>query len=204
MLGAGLLMLSAVGCGGPGQTVPMTVTAAMVPPPAKSASPLRVAVVQFEDVRSEKPAIGRWQHYTETTVDKFVPDRGTAADQVTDFVADYLKLAGYQVTRVPSGGVVAPGSADVILSGQIENYWGEAVGRFFRTELKAQNRLVIKATNASDRSTLRATVGGSGETKVMNFEVPDMEQLQGEALGESLGRFLGDVVVVNRAFKQKS
>lgn len=201
---AGMVALSVAGCGGPGQTVPMSVTAAMVPPPAKSASPLRVAVVQFEDVRSEKTAIGRRQHYVETTVDKLVPDKGTASDQVTDFVADYLKLAGYQVTRVPSGGTAAPGSADVVLTGQIENYWGEAVARFWSTELKAQNRLVLKVNNASDNSTVRTTVGGEGETKVFCFCPSDMEQLQSEALGESLARFLGDVVVVNRAFKPKS
>jgi hypothetical protein len=200
----GVLMLAVAGCGGPGQTVPMAVTAAMVPPPAKTSSALRVAVVPFEDLRSDKTAIGRWQHYVETTVDKLVPDKGTAADQVTDFVADYLKLAGYQVTRVQSGGAVTPGSADVVLTGQIENYWGEAVGRFARTELKAQNRLVIKTSNASDSSTTRTTVGGEGDTKVVCFCLSDMEQLQSEALGQSLARFLGDVVVVNRAFKPKS
>jgi hypothetical protein len=201
---AGVLALSVVGCGGPGQTVPMAVTAAMVPPPAKASSALRVAVVPFEDLRSDKTAIGRWQHYVETTVDKLVPDKGSAADQVTDFVADYLKLAGYQVIRVQSGGAVAPGSADVVLTGQIENYWGEAVGRFWRTELKAQNRLVIKTNSVSDSSTTRTTVGGEGETKVFCFCPSDMEQIQSDALGQSLARFLGDMVVVNRTFKPKS
>lgn len=201
---AGVAALAVVGCGGPGQTVPIAVTASMAPPPAKTSNALRVAVTPFEDLRSDKTAVGRWQHFVETTVDKLIPDKGTPADQVTDFVSDYLKLAGYQVTRLQAGQTAAPGSADIVLTGQIENYWGEAVGRFFRAELKAQNRLVIKAQNASDGSTVRTTVGGEGETKVVCFCPSDMEQLQSVALGESLARFLGDVVVVNRAFKPKN
>jgi hypothetical protein len=98
---------------------------------------------------------------------------------------------------------VAPGSADVVLTGQIEDYWGEAVGRFARTELKARNRLIIKATNISDGSMTRTKVGGEGSTTVVNFEPSDMEQLLSEALGQSVARFLEDIVVMNRAFKPK-
>jgi len=199
----GALALAVAGCGGPGQTVPMSVTAASVPAPTKVRNALRVAVVPFEDARADKASIGRWQHYVETTVDRLVSSQGSAADQVTGFVADYLKLAGFQVTRVQPGEKVAPGSADVVLSGQIEAYWSEAVARFFHTDLKAVNRLVVKVSNAADSSTVRTTLGGEGTTTVILFDLADLEQLNSEALGQSLARFLADTAVVDRSLKPK-
>ena len=145
-----MLALAVVGCGGPGQTIPLAVNMDAIPAPAKVNAPVRVAVVSFEDVRTDRSKIGRYQHYVESTVDTLVPAGGSAADQITTFVVEYLKRAGFPVTRVQPGQAVAPGSADVVLSGQIESYWSEAVSRFARTELVAKNRLVLKAANVGD------------------------------------------------------
>jgi hypothetical protein len=197
------LALAVTGCGGPGETIKLAASVDAAPAPEKVRSPLRVAVIPFEDVRADKASIGRYQHYVETRVDTLVPERGSAAEQVTAFVAEYLKRAGFQVTRVPQGGAVPSGSADVVLSGRIESYWNEAVSRFFRTELMSQNRLVVTVSNAVDSSTVRASVAGDATTKVVSFSLADLEQLNGEALGVSLARFLGDVVVADRALKPR-
>lgn len=199
----GVLALGVVGCVSPGQTIPLSATAASVPPPEKLRGPLRVAVVPFEDIRADKASIGRYQHYIESVVDRLVPVQDSAADQITTFVVDYLKLAGFEVTRAPSAEAVAPGSADVVLTGQIEAYWSEAVARFARTELKATNRLVLKLANAADSSKVRATVGGEGTSTVVFFDLADLEQLNSESLGQSLARFLADVTVVNQSLKPK-
>lgn len=198
----GALALAVVGCVSPGQTIPLPVTASSVPPPEKQ-RPLRVAVVPFEDIRADKASIGRYQHYIESVVDRLVPPQDSAADQITTFVVDYLKLAGWEVTRVASAEAVAPGTADVVLTGQIEAYWSEAVARFARTELKASNRLVIKVSNTADSSKVRATVGGEGTSTVVVFDLADLEQLNSESLGQSLARFLADVTVVNQSLKPK-
>jgi hypothetical protein len=113
-----------------------------------------------------------------------------------------LKLAGIPVILV-QGPQVSPDTADVILTGQIESYWNEAVTRFGRTELSSKNRLRIKLTNLSDGSTTTATVGGEATTKVVNLSHADLEKLAGEALGQSLARFLADLTVVGRSFKPK-
>jgi len=201
LIAAAVLVLALAGCGGPGETIKFSASVDAVPAPEKVQQALRVAVVPFEDVRADKASIGRYQHYVETRVDQLVPEPGSAAEQITAFVADYLKRAGFQVTRVQSG--AAAGSADVVLTGQIESYWNEAVGRFFRTELTSRNRLVIRASNASDSSTVRTSVEGSGTTKVVSFCLADLERLNNEALGESLARFLRDVVVADRALRPK-
>jgi hypothetical protein len=198
-----MLALAVVGCGGPGQTIPLSVSMDAVPAPAKVTAPLRVAVVPFEDVRSDKSKVGRYQHYVESTVDTLVPAGGSAADQVTNFVLEYLKRVGFQVTRVEPGQTVAPGSADVVLSGQIESYWSEAVTRFARTELAAKNRLVLKAANVGDGSIVRTTVDGEGTRTVVFFDLEDLEKLNSEALSQTLARFLADVVVADRALKPK-
>ena len=200
---ATMLALVVAGCGGPGQTIPLSVNMDAVPAPEKMTAPLRVAVVPFEDVRSDKAKVGRYQHYVESTVDTLVPASGSAADQVTNFVLEYLKRAGFQVTRVQPGQVVAPGSADVVLSGQVESYWSEAVTRFARTELAARNRLVLKAINVGDGSTVRTTVEGEGTKTVIFFDLEDLEKLNSEALGQTLARFLADVVVADRTLKPK-
>ena len=198
-----MLALAVVGCGGTGQTIPLSVYMDAVPPPAKVTAPLRVAVVPFEDVRSDKSKVGRYQHYVESTVDTLVPASGSAAGQVTNFVLEYLKRVGFQVTRVEPGQTVAPGSADVVLSGQLESYWSEAVTRFARTELTAKNRLVLKAANVGDGSIVRTTVDGEGTRTVVFFDLEDLEKLNSEALGQTLARFLADVVVADRALKPK-
>ncbi len=198
---AAVLALALAGCGGPGQTVKFSASAATVPAPEKAQNALRVAVALFEDLRADKGRVGRYQHYVETRVDQLVPAKGTASEQVTEFVAEYLKRAGFQVTRVQSG--AAAGAADVVLTGQIESYWNEAVGRFFHTELMSKNRLVLRASNTGDGSTVRTTVAGEGTTTVFCFCPTDLEKLNSEALGESVKRFLGDVVVADRGLQPK-
>ncbi len=198
---AAVLVLALAGCAGPGEVIKFSTSAAAVPAPEKAQNALRVAVVPFEDLRADKASIGRYQHYVETRVDQLVPEPGSASEQVTAFVADYLTRAGFQVTRVQSG--AAAGSADVVLTGQIESYWNEAVGRFFRTELTSRNRLVIRASNASDSSTVRTSVAGDATTKAICFCLTDLEKLNSEALAQSLSRFLGDVTVSDRGFKPK-
>ena len=200
---ATMLALVVGGCGGPGQTIPLAVNLDAAPAPEKVTAPLRVAVIPFEDVRSDKAKVGRYQHYVESTVDTLVPAGGSAADQVTNFVLEYLKRAGFQVTRLEPGQAVAPGSTDVVLSGQIESYWSEAVTRFARTELAAKNRLVLKAANVGDGSIVRTTVVGEGTKTVVFFDLEDLEKLNSEALGQTLSRFLADVVVADRALKPK-
>ena len=200
---ATMLALVVGGCGGPGQTIPLAVNLDAAPAPAKVTAPLRVAVIPFEDVRSDKTKVGRYQHYVESTVDTLVPAGGSAAEQVTNFVLEYLKRAGFQVTRLEPGQAVAPGSADVVLTGQIESYWSEAVTRFARTELAAKNRLVLKAANVGDGSIVRTTVVGEGTKTVVFFDLEDLEKLNSEALGQTLSRFLADVVVADRALKPK-
>jgi len=180
---ATMLALVVGGCGGPGQTIPLAVNLDAAPAPEKVTAPLRVAVIPFEDVRSDKTKVGRYQHYVESTVDTLVPAGGSAADQVTNFVLAYLKRAGFQVTRLEPGQAVAP--------------------RFARTELAAKNRLVIKAANVGDGSIVRTTVVGEGTLTVVFFDLKDLEKLNSEALGQTLSRFLADVVVADRALKPK-
>ena len=199
----GMLGLVLMACGGPGQTIPLSVSASAVQAPAKVQNALKVAVVPFEDVRADKTAIGRWQHYVETRVDRLVSAQGSAAEQITGFVTDYLKLAGFQVIRVKPGETVAPGTADVVLTGQIESYWNEAVARFFRTELKSKNRLVIRISNTADSSTVHSVVQGDDTSKQIFFDLADLEHLNNSVLGDSLARFLADVVVVDRTLKAK-
>jgi hypothetical protein len=200
----GTLGLILMGCGGPGQTVPLSVNMDAVSISEKVAAPLRVTVVPFQDVRANTSRIGRYQHYSDATVDTLVPAGGTAADQITNFIAEYLKRAGFQVSRARAGEAITPGSADVVISGQIELYWNEAVTRFGRTKLATLNRLVFRVANMDDGSKVRTTVDGRGTTTVVFFDLTDLEQLDGEALGQTLTRFLTDVVVVNRTLKAKN
>src|SRR2546422_7670276 len=108
-----MLALVVGGCGGPGQTIPLAVNLDAAPAPAKVTAPLRVAGIPFEDVRSDKTKVGRYQHYVESTVDTLVPAGGPAADQVTNFVLEYLQRAGFQVTRLGPGQAAPPRSSDV-------------------------------------------------------------------------------------------
>ena len=78
----GIGMVTLIGCGGGGKTIPLALDMKTVPDPPKVRNAPRVAVIPFEDVRSDKTAIGRHLHYVETTVDRYVPVEGSAADQI--------------------------------------------------------------------------------------------------------------------------
>ena len=197
----GVLGVVLMACGGPGQTIPISVSTDSIRVPTKVPTALKIAVVPFEDRRADKEAIGRRQHYVESRVDRLVSAQGSAADQVTGFVADYLQLAGFQVIRVKPGETVASGAVDAILTGQIEMYWNEAVARFSRTELATLNRLRITVSNVSDNSTVHSVVEGQDITKEVFFDIVDLERLDSTVLGESVARFLADVVVVDRTLK---
>jgi hypothetical protein len=136
-------------------------------------------------------------------VDRIVPTEGSAADQITKFVVQYLKEAGFPVTLVKPGAQLAADNADVIMTGEIESYWNEAVTRLGRTELSSKNRLRIKLTNLTDQSTTSTTVAGEANTKVVTFEPSDLAQLDGEAMGQSMARLLADLKVVDRSLKPK-
>jgi uncharacterized protein YggU (UPF0235/DUF167 family) len=199
----GTLGLALLACGGPGQTIPFSVSAESAQAPAKVPSSLKIAVVPFADMRTEMATIGRWQHYVETRVDQLVPAHGSAADQITEFVAEYLTRAGFQVIRVKPGETVPSGSADAILTGQIESYWNEAVAKFFHTKLETKNRLRITVSNTSDSSTVDSVVDGQDTSKEVFFDLTDLEQLNSSVLGESVSRFLASVIVVDRSLKAR-
>jgi hypothetical protein len=200
ILAAVIIMM---GCGGPGQTIPMAVDMKAVPDPPKVKNAPRIAVVPFEDARSDRSAIGRHQHYVETTVDRYVPAEGSASEQITQFVVGYLKEAGFPVTVLPAGAQPAAANADVVLTGQIESYWNEAVARFGRTELSSKNRLRLKITNLADSSTTSTTVAGEGTSTKVVYDLPDLAELDAAALAQSLERFLADIAVVDRSIKPK-
>src|SRR2546426_8901964 len=105
---ATMLALVVGGCGGLGQTIPLAVNLDAAPAPAKVTAPLRVAVIPFEDVRSDKTKGGRYQHYVESEVDTLVPAGGAGAHQGTNFVLEDLKRAGFHVTRLEQGPGGAP------------------------------------------------------------------------------------------------
>jgi len=170
--------LMMVACGTPGKSLPMGASTQLIPAPAKLVSePVRVAVVTFEDVRADKTAIGRWQHYVESQVDRMVPLEGTAAEQISGFVANYLRLAGFQVTKVPSREQVSSGSADVVLTGRVET------------------------VNLADNSTVSSTLTGEQTSTVVTFDLGDLEKLNSNALAQSMARFLGDLRVSERSLK---
>src|SRR3989442_8515269 len=139
---ATMLALVVWGCGGPGQTIPVAVNLDAAPAPAKVPAPLRVAVIPFEDVRSDKTKVGRYQHYVESTVDTLVPAGGSGADQVTNFVLEYLKRAGFQVTRLEQGQAGAPGWSHGVVSGHSWACWSQHPAAFSRIEMTVKKRLV--------------------------------------------------------------
>jgi hypothetical protein len=50
---------------------------------------------------------------------------------------------------------------------------------------------------------VRSTVTGSGSRTAVFFDLPDLERLNSEALGEALSRLLSGVDAVNRTLKPK-
>ena len=194
------LMLAAVlclsGCQGKGEMINLNLHAAPDKelPKVKGAEGLTVAVGAFEDLRSEQKRLGKRTHIGGGETFFQVPG-GNSADAVAKVVADYLSARGWRVVRG------AGASADVAITGRIQDLGVHAKSRFMGTDLTAKSKLSIQAKNASDSSTVNLSVFGNAEDTEVWFDLEDAQDIINDAINKSLDYLIANTKVDGRTLK---
>ena len=197
----GVILLLA-GCAGTGEGIPLKIQAL---PSVRSINQnfqdIKVVVEPFEE-GSEASRLGVRTHLGggETV---FTVQGGKPGDAVAQVVADNLKSMGFQIWMKRPAAQELPDKPDITITGQVQQLSVHARSRFFSTKLTAKVKVVIRASNASDRSTVRLNLEGSRENAVFIFEPGEAQELVNRMLKENLDKLLADVRVQDRALLTK-
>jgi len=198
-VGIGLLVF--VGCAATGESVPLDIRAKPAASVAHGSATdgLRVVLLPFEDQRQEKHHLGERTHIFGGQTYFNVPgDPGALVAQV---MAEYLRQSGWQAWFAKPGITVPGDAAEVILSGQIQEFTAHGRSRFFSTELTSTVRVTVQAKNVSDGSIVKLTMVGASSGPVLWFEPEDVQDVLNEAIQNSVKKLLSNTKIDNRQLR---
>ena len=199
---AGTVLIGLVGCAASGEVVPVDIRAKPAASMAHGSAGdgLRLAILPLDDNRKDRKNLASRSHIFggETY---FNTPGGDAGLLVAQAMAEYLLQAGWQAWLAKPAVTVPGEGAEVILSGQVEEFGAQARSRFFSTEVMSAIRVTVQAKNVSDGSVLKLTMTGSGSQPVFWFESDDVQNVLNEAIKNSVDRFLANTRVENRKLR---
>lgn len=190
-----LVLLS--GCAGKGETVmlyPGTLPADRSDMTV-SRETLTAVIVPFEDRRPEKGSIGRrthvWGGYTSYAVWNDMPGY-----VIAEFLADYLKQKGWQVTvPLPDETIANRTDIDAVITGQVQEFVAQATSNALSTDISVKMRVALQARNQKDGSRARMSLHGSRHNKVVLFNDRDVQDALDAMLKDSVDRLMADAKV---------
>ena len=124
-------------------------------------------------------------------------------EAIAQALADRLKSRGWRGR--PWKGQVGQGSlvpdADIVISGQVQEFSATAKSRVFSTVINTSNKLSVQAQNLSDKSTTIRSVEGAQSTTVFWFAEEDVQDLLTATLKDGIDRFIADTMISDRALR---
>jgi len=198
MMGIGLSVIS--GCAGKGDVhyVDLSVKQPAVPMPPTE--PVKIVIEPFEDRRMEKGRIGQRTHLWGG-----VTNYNIAGERPGEFIAqtlaNRLRHRGWQdrawnVSMVPAG---SASDADIVITGQIQDFAANAKSRAFSTVVNAKSRVTIQAKNQGDKSTTTRSVEGSQTRTVFWFDEDDVRELLAATLKDGIDRLVADTMIEEKS-----
>jgi len=167
---------------------------------ASASDGLRVAVLPFEDQRQDKRQLGVRSHIFggETY---FNAPGGDAGLLVAQAMTEYLRQSGWQAWLAKPGVTVPGDAAEVVLTGQVQEFNAQARSRFFSTEVISGVRITVEARNVSDNSTAKFTIVSSGSEPVFWFDSEDVQSVLNESIKVGTERLLANTRIENRQLR---
>ena len=164
--------------------------------------PVKIAVEPFDDRRADKSRVGTRTHlWGGTTQFDVLGDRPAGA--ITQRLADRLRTRGWRDrvwnVRVASAGSAA--DADIIISGQVQDFSATVKSRVFSTVIDTSSRFTIQARNLADRSTTIRTIEGGRSRTVFWFNEDDVREQLAATLKDGLDRLIADTMIDNKALR---
>jgi len=164
--------------------------------------PVKIAIEPFDDRRADRNRVGTRTHlWGGTTQFDVLGDRPAGA--ITQRLADRLRTRGWRDrvwnVRVAPAGSVA--DADIVISGQVQDFSATVKSRVFSTVIDTTSRFTIQARNLADRSTTIRTIEGGRSRTVFWFNEDDVRDQLAATLKDGLDRLIVDTTIDNKALR---
>jgi hypothetical protein len=177
------------GCATQGEAVPINV--GLKPPAAPvegaSSGAVSVAVTPFEDDRSDRTKLGI-RHSFWGTDEPYSVKNGTVGEATAKALVDYLSRQGWRVQLAPLGS--RPEGADVVISGKVLELTANAHGVLGSTDIRANNKVLIQASNRRDGSSITDTISHTGAYTVFWYAPQDGEEILSDLLERNFEKFV--------------
>lgn len=197
----GVLAVTA-GCAGKGETRYLDVRTPTTATPSPEQEPVKIVIEPFEDRRDDKTRVGQRTHlWGGVTVFNVTGER--PGEVIAQALADRLKNRGWRGRpwKVQVGLSADAPDADIVISGQVQEFSATAKSRVFSTVINASNKFSVQARNVGDASTTIRSVEGAQRTTVFWFAEEDVQELLAATLKDGIDRFIADTMVADRALR---
>jgi len=202
IMGAMLTVIVAAGCAGKGETHVLSFEAK---PPAAQPSgvePVKIVIKPFEDRRTDKVHIGVRTHLW-GGVTHFDVTGGQPTDVVTQALVTRLKSRGWGErpwnVRLDRDG--SETDADIVISGQIQDFSANARSRVFSTVVETTNRMTIQAKNLGDKSTTTRSIEEAQTRTVFWKNEVDVQELLAATMMDGIDRLIADTKIAGKALR---
>lgn len=204
VVGVSLVGVMAVmaGCVGEGKTRYLDVRTPTAAAPSPEQEPVKIVIEPFEDRRDDKTRVGQRTHlWGGVTVFNVTGER--PGEVIAQALADRLKNRGWRGRpwKVQVGRSADVPDADIVISGQVQEFSATAKSRVFSTVINASNKFSIQARNVEDSSVTIRSVEGAQRTTVFWFAEEDVQELLAATLKDGIDRFIADTMVADRALR---
>jgi len=204
VLGLTMAVLTVVGCAERGEIYHLDLHTKKPAAQAAYTNPVKIIVQPIEDRRSDKSRVGMrrnlWGGVTYFNVAGERP-----GDLIAEALADRLRTRGWQEqawnTRVSRAG--STDDADIVISGQLQNFSAIAVGRPFSTVIDTNSKFTIQARNLGDKSTTTHRVEASESRTVFWFDEDDVQELLTATLNDGIDRLIADTMIEQKSLRAK-
>ena len=196
-----VFLVSLVGCAGEIKRIDIAIPGQYSKASVSACFPvtLRIAVLPFEDMRANKLYLGTWSHrWGDISVFKY--SSGSLAEASTQALVEYLNRQGWQASSVHT---VSQDSADVTITGSIQDLSIDVMSGMMHTNVSAKNTLMLEVRNHSDESVARMRLLGVGRDQVFWFKPEDAQALTTELFEKNFQKFLGDIQIEGRAIRPR-
>ncbi|MGZ8405971.1 MAG: hypothetical protein ACXW38_09825 [Nitrospira sp.] len=203
VLGCAIMMATLLaGCRGTGEMRYMDLREKPPMVQVTDIEPVKIAIEPFDDRRADKSRVGTRTHlWGGTTQFDVLGDRPAGA--ITQRLADRLRTRGWR-DRVWNVRVAPAGSAadaDIVISGQVQDFSTTVKSRVFSTVIDTTSRFTIQARNLADRSTTIRTIEGGRSRTVFWFNEDDVREQLAATLKDGLDRLIVDTTIDNKALR---
>ncbi len=203
VLGCAIMMATLLaGCRGTGEMRYMDLREKPPMVQVTDIEPVKIAIEPFDDRRADKSRVGTRTHlWGGTTQFDVLGDRPAGA--ITQRLADRLRTRGWR-DRVWNVRVAPAGSAadaDIVISGQVQDFSTTVKSRVFSTVIDTTSRFTIQARNLADRSTTTRTIEGGRSRTVFWFNEDDVREQLAATLRDGLDRLIGDTTIESKALR---